>query len=220
MRLSLSEEYIKPLPNHLVQRYRGWKANNFSNSKAWYEKLANDGQRPRAMIISCCDSRVNATSIFGADTGEFFIHRNIANLVPPFSKNISHHGTSAAIEYAILELKISNIVVLGHSNCGGASAAFDMFKNNNKNHNSFFIHSWLSLMKPGYEKLSKVTNDQFNKKELEKQSIITSLQNLMTYPFIKDVVSEKNLNLHGLWFNIAVGNLEAYDPNLKQFIDV
>jgi len=216
----LSEEYIKPLPNHLIQRYRGWKANNFSNSIAWYEKLANEGQRPRAMIISCCDSRVNATSIFGAETGEFFIHRNIANLVPPFSKNISHHGTSAAIEYAILALKISNVIVLGHSNCGGASAAFDMFKNNNKNNESFFIHSWLSLMKPGYEKLSKTTNNKFNKKELEKQSIIISLKNLMTYPFIKDAVIEKNLNLHGLWFDIAVGNLEAYDSHLKQFIDV
>ena len=216
----MTDNFIKPLPNHLVQRYRGWKANNFSNSKAWYEKLANDGQRPRAMIISCCDSRVNATTIFGADSGEFFIHRNIANLVPPFAEDSSHHGTSSAIEYAVIELKIPNIIVLGHSNCGGANAAFKMFSENKTQNKTIFIHSWLCLMEEGFKKLNKKDIKRFNAKELEKQSIIVSLKNLMTFPFVKEAVNKEKLNIHGLWFDIAVGNLEIYDPNLKQFIDV
>ena len=90
--------YIKTLPSYLIKRYKGWKA-TFANSKSWFHKLAEDGQHPRAMIISCCDSRVHATTIFGADTGDFFIHRNIANLVPPYAPNEDYHGTSAAVEY-------------------------------------------------------------------------------------------------------------------------
>ena len=216
----MTKKFIKPLPNHLIQRYRGWKANNFSNSKAWYEKLAYDGQRPRAMIISCCDSRVNGTAIFGADSGEFFIHRNIANLIPPFNKEISYNGTSSAIEYAVIELKISNIIILGHSNCGGANAAFKMFNGEKEKHSSIFIHSWLNLMEEGFKKLDKKNTKKFNARELEKQNIIISLQNLMSFPFVKTAVKKEKLNLHGLWFDIAIGNLEIYDEDLKQFVDV
>ena len=78
-------DQIKPLPTYLVKRYHGWKATQFADNKTWYKRLAQEGQNPRAMVISCCDSRVHVTSIFGAETGEFFIHRNIANLVPPYS---------------------------------------------------------------------------------------------------------------------------------------
>ena len=90
---------VKPLPSYLLQRYNGWKATGYADNQAWYRRLANEGQRPRAMMISCCDSRVHVTSIFGADQGEFFIHRNIANLVPPYEPDGDHHGTSAAVEY-------------------------------------------------------------------------------------------------------------------------
>ena len=76
--------YVKPLPNYLIQRYNGWKTTTFEDNNAWYRRLASEGQRPRAMVISCCDSRVHVTAIFGAEQGEFFIHRNIANLVPAY----------------------------------------------------------------------------------------------------------------------------------------
>ena len=109
----------KPLPAYLIQRYQGWKATTYSDNRAWYKRLATEGQRPRAMVISCCDSRVHVTSIFGADQGEFFIHRNIANLVPPYEPDGDHHGTSAAVEYAVTALNVAHLIVLGHSNCGG-----------------------------------------------------------------------------------------------------
>ena len=95
-------ENAKPLPGYLVQRYHGWKATTYSNNKGWYRRLAKEGQRPRAMVISCCDSRVNVTALFEADQGEFFIHRNIANLVPPHAPDGLQHGTSAAVEYPVL----------------------------------------------------------------------------------------------------------------------
>ena len=106
MEIKLNLTFLKALPDYLVQRYYGWKATTFANSKSWYHKLAEDGQHPRAMIISCCDSRVHVTSIFGSDAGEFFIHRNIANLVPPFKKDEDYHGTSAAIELKDKEITL------------------------------------------------------------------------------------------------------------------
>ena len=94
-------EAAKPLPSYLVQRFHGWKATSYAENHAWFRRLSTEGQHPRAMVISCCDSRVHVTSIFGADTGEFFIHRNIANLVPPYEPDGDHHGTSAAVEFAV-----------------------------------------------------------------------------------------------------------------------
>ena len=94
-------QFAKPLPEYLVKRYHGWKATTYAENHSWYMRLAEDGQHPRAMVISCCDSRVHVTSIFGADQGEFFIHRNIANLVPPFAADGQQHGTSATVEYEI-----------------------------------------------------------------------------------------------------------------------
>ena len=109
----------KALPSYLLQRYQGWKATGYAENQTWYRRLAAEGQRPRAMVISCCDSRVHVTSIFGADQGEFFIHRNIANLVPPYEPDGKQHGTSAAVEYAVNALKVAHLIVLGHSSCGG-----------------------------------------------------------------------------------------------------
>jgi len=115
-----------PLPSYLVQRYRGWKATKFVENKSWFKHLAESGQHPRAMVISCCDSRVHVTAIFGSDTGEFFIHRNIAALVPPFQPDGDHHGTSAAVEYAVTTLKVAHIIVVGHSSCGGVKGCYQM----------------------------------------------------------------------------------------------
>ena len=100
-------EFAKPLPEYLVKRYQGWKATTYAENKSWYKRLAEDGQHPRAMVISCCDSRVHVTSIFGADQGEFFIHRNIANLVPAYAADGKQHGTSATVEYAVTALKVA-----------------------------------------------------------------------------------------------------------------
>ncbi len=97
-------QHARTLPSYLIQRYHGWKATSYAENRVWYRRLAEEGQHPRAMVISCCDSRVHVTSIFGADQGEFFIHRNIANLVPPYVADGEPHGTSAAVEFAVTAL--------------------------------------------------------------------------------------------------------------------
>ena len=112
----------RPLPEYLSRRYHGWKATSYAENRSWYRRLAEGGQHPRAMVISCCDSRVHVTSIFGADQGEFFIHRNIANLVPPYEPDGEPHGTSATVEFAVTSLKVAHLIVLGHSSCGGVKA--------------------------------------------------------------------------------------------------
>jgi carbonic anhydrase len=211
---------LKPLPEYLVQRYYGWKATTFANNKSWYHKLAEDGQHPRAMIISCCDSRVHVTSIFGSDAGEFFIHRNIANLVPPFKEDQDYHGTSAAIEYAVKTLKIPHIIVLGHSTCGGVQSSFDYFSGNNPNlhKDSNFVVSWLEILRPSYEKIPSDLSESEKIKLLEKSTVLTSIENLTTFPFIKEAIKNETISLHGLWHDIGTGDLMFFDNKLNQFI--
>ena len=105
----------KPFPPSLLKHYKKWKSTDFEENKALHARLSEQGQKPEAMIISCCDSRVNPTSIFGTDIGQFFIHRNIANLVPPYRIDTAYSGTPAALEYAIDNLKVPNLIILGHS---------------------------------------------------------------------------------------------------------
>ena len=218
--MKLNLPILKPLPDYLIQRYYGWKATTFANSKSWYHKLAEDGQHPRAMIISCCDSRVHVTSIFGSDAGEFFIHRNIANLVPPFKKDEDYHGTSAAIEYAIKSLKIPHIIVLGHSTCGGVKASYDYFsgKNPSLKENSNFVASWLEILRPSFNNVSKELPDKEIINKLEKEAVLTSVENLTTFPFIQKAISDGSLSIHGLWHNIGTGELMYYDSESNDFI--
>ena len=222
MEIKLNLSFLKPLPDYLVQRYYGWKATTFANSKSWYHKLAEDGQNPRAMIISCCDSRVHVTSIFGSDAGEFFIHRNIANLVPPFKKDEDYHGTSAAIEYAVKSLKIPHIIVLGHSTCGGVKASYDYFSGNKSNlkEESNFVASWLEILRPSFNNLPNDLNEENKVSYLEKAAVLTSVNNLTTFPFIQNSINNGSLSIHGLWHNIGTGELMSYDIKTKKFIFV
>ena len=212
--------FLKPLPDYLIKRYYGWKATTFINSKSWYHKLAEDGQHPRAMIISCCDSRVHVTSIFGSDAGEFFIHRNIANLVPPFKKDEDYHGTSAAIEYAVKSLKIPHIIILGHSTCGGVKASYDYFsgKNPSLKEDSNFVASWLEILRTSFNEVSKELPDEDIINKLEKEAVLTSVKNLTTFPFIQKAISDGSLSIHGLWHNIGTGELMSYDNESNDFI--
>lgn len=212
-------EHAKPLPSYLVQRYQGWKATTFAENKVWYQRLAEEGQRPRAMIISCCDSRVHVTSIFGADQGEFFIHRNIANLVPPYKPDGDIHGTSAAIEYAVTALHVANLVVLGHSGCGGVQGCDAMCSGTapELEEKTSFIGRWMDILRPGFDRVADITDEAERKTALEHQSVLVSLENLMTFPFVREAVESERLSLHGLWTDIGEGGLEFYNSATKSF---
>ncbi len=212
----------KPLPNYLTTRYHGWKATTYSENKAWYRRLADEGQRPRAMIISCCDSRVHVTSLFEADQGEMFIHRNIANLVPPYEPDGEAHGTSAAVEYAVTALKVANILVMGHSNCGGVKGCHDMCSGDapELEEKSSFVGRWMDILRPGSEKVREIEDDAARTKALEFEAVKVSLANLQTFPFVQAAIDSEELSLHGLWNDIGNGALMYYDPKSDGFAPV
>ena len=213
--------HVRPLPSYLIQRYHGWKATTYAENRAWYRRLADEGQRPRAMVISCCDSRVHVTSIFGADQGEFFIHRNIANLVPPFNPDGDHHGTSAAVEYAVTTLKVAHIIVLGHSQCGGVQGCDAMCSGHAPalEEKTSFVGTWLNLLRPGYERVAHLPDNE-RIPALEREAVLVSLENLLTFPFVKAAVDADELSLHGLWTEIGAGGLQAYDAATNSFAQV
>ena len=215
-------EQSRVLPSYLINRFQGWRATTYVENKAWYRRLASGGQHPRAMVISCCDSRVSATAIFGADDGEgeFFIHRNVANLVPPYNPDGERHGTSAAVEYAVTSLGVAHIIVLGHSNCGGVKSCHDMCCGlaPELEEKTSFVGRWMDILRPGYDRIATLPADQ-RIPALERQAILVSLENLMTFPFVRVAVADDRLSLHGLWNNTGEGELEQYDP-AKGFIPV
>ncbi|MCR8826816.1 carbonic anhydrase [Pseudosulfitobacter koreensis] len=213
---------IKPLPGYLLQRYHGWKATGYADNQAWYRRLANEGQRPRAMMISCCDSRVHVTSIFGADQGEFFIHRNIANLVPPYEPDGDHHGTSAAVEYAVTVLKVAHLIVMGHSNCGGVQGCLDMCQGKapELEEKTSFVGRWMDILRPKYDLVADETDPKVQIRQLEKHAVVASLENLLTFPFVSDRLATGELTMHGLWMDIGEGGLEYYNNADEKFLPV
>ena len=207
-----------PLPKFLVNRYRNWKANEYLKNINLFKQLSK-GQNPKAMIISCCDSRVHANSIFGAKEGDFFIHRNIANLIPPYTPDGDYHGTSAAIEYGIKELKVPHMIVLGHTGCGGVKSAHKLYTNK-KNNDYVFINKWLGIMSPAFNKIpkNKFVKDQI--KILEEESIKISINNLFDFPYIKDMLKNNQLSIHGLIHNIGSGELKYLNFLTNKFENI
>ena len=199
-----------PLPKFLINRYKSWKDTSFNKNKKNYKKLALGPQKPKAMIISCCDSRVQESSIFSAQFGEFFIHKNIANLIPPHNSSNIDFNTLSTLEYAINNLKISHIIIMGHSNCGGIAHSFKIFSKKNKNNNNY-LNNWLASLKPAYDNLPVISDEKKKIKLLEKEGIKNSIYNLQKFPKINNLIVKKKLEIHGLWYDIGTGNIEYLD---------
>ena len=201
------------LPLNLINGYATWKKRGYPERKTLLQRLVKEGQRPTAMIISCCDSRVDPTTIFNSEFGELFIHRNIANLVPPCSFEGDQNGTSAAIEYAVTALKVAHIVILGHSNCGGVLGCFNMCtgKAPELEKSTSFVGRWIDALRPGFERLSGPESDEEKILLLEKKGIAISLENLLTFPFVEQAIENGSLSIHGLWHDIEHGVLFALE---------
>lgn len=187
--------------------------------QARYRELSVKGQSPEVMVIGCCDSRVSPEVIFDAGPGELFVVRNIANLVPVYQPDESAHGISAALEYAVNVLRIKHIVVMGHAQCGGIRAFIDKIKPLSPGD---FIGRWMqTFIKPGevVEQRDHETMQQFTVR-IEKAAILRSLENLMTFPFIRKDVEAGQLQLHGAYFGVAEGSLFVLDKVAKEFLPV
>lgn len=201
------------LPGYLAGRYHAWRDSNFRENSAWYARLAADGQHPRTMVIQCCDSRFNLAEVFGAEPGDLFVLRNIANLIPPYGPDQFHHGTSSALEFAVNVLKIAHIVVVGHSGCGGVGACHDMCAGEapELEESTSFIGRWMDIMRPAYERVvARVPDKTARRSEMEREAVLVSLINLETFPFISEARKAGVLTLHGAWFDIGNGRLHAW----------
>ena len=204
------------LPEFLINGYKDWKENIYPKKKELLDILLKEGQKPKAMIITCCDSRVNITKIFNGEIGDFFVYRNIANLIPSFNLKDSNEGVQPAIEYGIENLKIKDLIILGHSNCGGIKHAYQLLSGQIKNNNKK-IDRWVENIKPSFIKLDKNQNNEKNIKSLEKLSIINSISNLLTSVEINKLVTDRKLKIHGIWFDLKTGNLEYYNQSQNKF---
>ena len=190
-------------PAALLDGYRSFMYDRYEQHR--YRELA-EGQSPETMIIACCDSRAAPETIFNSGPGELFVLRNVANLVPTFQPDGGQHGTSAAIEFAVNALEISNIVVMGHGRCGGIKAALAPASPLAQGD---FIGKWMAMLAPVSEAVSKYSllTDKERQTMLERFSIRNSIANLRTFPYVKKLEEEGKLAVHGAWFDISTGEL-------------
>ncbi|MFT4185572.1 MAG: carbonic anhydrase [Rhizobium sp.] len=205
-------------PNSLLNGYRNFMSGRYVDERERYRSLAEIGQNPSTLVIACSDSRAAPEIIFDAGPGELFVIRNVANMVPPYEPDGHFHATSAALEFAVQSLKVSDIVVMGHGRCGGIRAALD--PNAEPLSPGDFIGRWMALLKPAAEQIQ--SNDIMTQAErqtaLERISIRNSLNNLRSFPEIKALEEEGKLKLHGAWFDISTGELWVMDTKTLDFI--
>lgn len=208
---------MKQFPKHLLDGYREFMNGRYAHERERYHNLADQGQHPQTMIISCCDSRSAPETIFGAGPGEVFVLRNVANLVPPYQPTGGQHGTSAGIEFATQALKVKHIVVMGHGRCGGIAAA--LHPEAEPLAEGDFIGKWLTLLEPVREEFGDNTllTDGERQTMLERISIRNSVSNLRTFPYVKKAEAENRLTLHGAWFDIKTGELWIMDSKTGEF---
>ena len=207
------------IPKFLIERYQFWKKNTFEDYKDIYQKACKTVQKPVAMIITCCDSRILENTMFGGNVGDYFIHRNIANIVP--SKNDKHQNiqTLSAIEYALKVLKIPNLIILGHSNCGGVEYSYKALLDKKNINNFEYINQWTSCLQSSYNNIPNDLPETEKITFLEQENIKQSIKNLREYDFIDKAINENKLNVVGLWYQINSGLIKFLDNN-NSFIDL
>ena len=204
----------------LMDGYRSFRSQTFPAKRQLYRDLVEHGQSPRVMIVACCDSRVDPAIILNAKPGDLFMVRNVANLVPPYEPHGDYHGTSAALEFAVTGLKIEHVVVLGHAFCGGVKAFLDGLYGGEADPELRFISRWMSLLRPAMTRLQSANtshNPHDRQHALEQASVVNSLANLETFPFVQAQLKAGTLALHGAWFDIEKGLLLEYDRRSDDF---
>jgi carbonic anhydrase len=200
---------------HLIDGYRAFRSGRWSEERAHYAELAR-GQSPEYLVIACSDSRVDPATVFNAAPGELFVIRNVAGIVPPFESDSGHRGTSAALAFAVVQLGVKHIVVLGHAQCGGVAAALD----NRLVAGVPFIGHWIELLAPALEHSAHIEETGARHAAMERDCIRLSLDNLMTFPFVAERVRAGTLRLDGARFGIADGVLEVLDKGSDEFVAV
>jgi len=202
----------------LIDGYRRFRDSEWREERARWAELA-EGQSPAVMVIACSDSRVDPSQIFDARPGEMFVVRNVANLVPPFEPDQNYHGVSAALEFAVTQLQVQELVVMGHGSCGGCAAALTgQFAGATSGAGHFIAH-WVEMLDEARERVRRdypeLGPDAV--RAMEHEGVRVSLTNLMTFPWVRERVADGRLKLHGAYFAIADGALHVLDPATGAF---
>jgi len=202
----------------LIDGYRRFRDREWQEERDRWSELA-EGQSPKVMVIACSDSRVDPATIFDARPGEMFVVRNVANLVPPFEPDQNYHGVSAALEFAITQLEVDELVVMGHGFCGGCAAALTGQFDEAGHGQGHFIAHWIEMLADAREKIraAHAVLDRQAFLEMELEGVRLSLRNLMGFPWVRERVESGRLTLHGAYFAIIDGVLHVLDEATGEF---
>lgn len=202
----------------LIQGYRSFRTGTYRDKEAHYRALAERRQKPKALIIACCDSRADPSMIFSADPGELFVIRNVANLVPPYEPDSHYHGTSAALEFGVTSLNIADVIVMGHARCGGIEALYE--EGCGHAPKGEFIGGWISLAKNVSDRVRQENPDldrDSTLRKMEHGAVLRSLEMLRTFPFVREREEQGTLRLHGWFYGIGTGLLSIYNSTSGNF---
>jgi carbonic anhydrase len=201
-----------PYLSKLIEGYRRFREKDWARERQRWAELA-EGQSPKVMILSCADSRTDPAQIFDARPGEMFVVRNIAALAPPYETSRGYHGVSAALEFAVTQLKVGEILVMGHGMCGGCAAALTGKFDDTGPGEGHFIADWVKMLSGASEKVRSEHRelDRNAFLEMEREAVKVSLANLRTFPWIAERERAGELKLHGAHFSIAEGRLYILD---------
>ncbi len=204
--------------HELVEGFRRFRNGRYAQHQTLFEQLAARGQAPRILVVSCCDSRVDPAVVTDSAPGELFIIRNVANLVPPYERGGGLHGTSAALEFGVCELGVSDIIVLGHAHCGGVRALLHPTQSDKRQDG--FINDWMRVAEHARNRVLARLPDvasEAQQRACELEAIRVSLDNLLTFPWILERVMRKELRLQGWYFDMDKVELLAYDMTQERF---
>jgi carbonic anhydrase len=207
-----------PYLTNLIDGYRRFRDTGWKRERDRWSELA-EGQSPRVMIIACSDSRVDPAQIFDTKPGEIFVVRNVANLAPPFETTPGRHGVSAALEFAVTQLEVEEIIVMGHGSCGGCAAALTGQFDDAEQGAGHFIAEWVELLREARDAV-RARHAQIDEQailEMELEAVRVSLANLRTFPWIAERESAGKLALHGAHFAIGKGQLYVLDEAVAVF---
>jgi carbonic anhydrase len=193
-----------------IAGFKRFQENYFGGDQELFAKL-KQGQNPSAMVIACSDSRVDPALLMDCEPGDQFVVRNVANLVPPYETGGGLHGVSTALEFGVCVLGVQHLIVLGHSHCGGIQALMHGIPAGST---SEFIINWVNIAQRARERVVDEMPDASAEQQscaCEQAAVLVSLENLLTFPWIKQRVQQGELNLHGWYFDIDSGKMLAYD---------
>ncbi|MFA6014104.1 MAG: carbonic anhydrase [Gallionellaceae bacterium] len=201
------------IPHNLIEGFQRFRERHFERNDSLYQQLVKEGQTPKTLVIACCDSRVDPALVLDCEPGDLFVIRNVANLVPPSENRAGHHGTTAAIEYAIRILAVEHIIVLGHAQCGGIST---LVKTGGVSNPDSYMADWMCLAESARASVMRDMPDASLHEQMhacEQRAILVSLKNLMTFPWVSERVESGQLTLHGWYFDIEHGQLLRYNSS-------